>query len=169
MIQRKQTLYLIIVVLLMASTFILPSAQGIISSASANYHDVFKIMPFGVYGNSLESANEPSLFSVTYLGVGICFIIAWAIFVITRFKNRWLQVRLTVFLIIWLVAIETLMFIYGYKLINHLDSLSEVQNGFPMTWGAIMPIISIIFSYLAFRGILQDELLIKSLNSNRMR
>lgn len=169
MIQRKQTIYLISVILLMSLTFIIPSAQGIIESKSHNYYDVFTLMPFSVDGISPETVSEPTLFSTTYLGSLICLIIAWVGFIITRYKNRWLQIRLTVFLIIWLIVTEVMMCFYGYKLVGELDKLSDIQNGFPMTWGALLPIISIFLSLLAFRGILKDELLIKSLNSNRMR
>lgn len=169
MIQRKQTVYLIIVMLLMASTFLIPSAKGVISSNSGDYHNIYQIMPHGVYGTSSESIEEPSLFSTIYMTVSIIFVIFWTGLIISKFKNRWLQIRLTVFLIIWLICIEVLMVVYGYKLIGELDKLSDVQNGFPLSWGALMPIVSIILAYLAFRGILKDELLIKSLNSNRMR
>lgn len=169
MIQRKQTLYLIIVMLLMASTFIIPIAQGVISSNSDDYYNIYKIMPYGVYGTSSESIEEPTLFSTMTLCIAIGFVIAWTTLIISRFKNRWLQIRLTVFLMIWLVCIEVLMVVYGYKLIGELDKLSDMQNSFPMYWGSLMPILSIIFAYLAFKGILKDELLIKSLNSNRMR
>lgn len=169
MIQRKQTIYLIIVIILMALTFVLPSSQGIIESKDHNYYDIFIIMPFSVEGISPEMISEPTLFSTTYLGSLICIIIIWAGFIISRYKNRWLQIRLTVFFIIWLIVVEVLMCFYGYKLITELDKLSDVKNGFPMTWGALLPLISILLSFLAFRGILKDELLIKSLNSNRMR
>lgn len=169
MIQRKQTVYLIIVMLLMASTFIMPIAKGVISATESEYYNIYKIMPYGVYGTSSESIAEPTLFSTIYMCIAIGFVILWAGFIISRFKNRWLQIRLSVFLMIWLVSIEVLMVVYGYRLIGELDKLSDIQNGFPLSWGALMPVLSIILTYLAFRGILKDELLIKSLNSNRMR
>lgn len=170
MIQRKQTLYLIIVLLLMASTFILPSSKGIITSHSEDYYNIYSIMPFEVEASATtDNTISDSLFSTVYLGVIICFTIAWTLLTIFMFKKRWLQIRLTIFLIIWLIGVEALMVAYGYKLTGVLDSYSDIKNNIPISWGAIMPIISIIFSYLAFRGILRDELLIKSLNSNRMR
>ena len=169
MIQRIQTVYLILVVILMGLTFILPSSQGFIESSSANYIDIFKVMPFSVESAALETTEPLSLFTPTTMGVSICFVIGWALLIITRFKNRWLQIRLTVFLMIFLVFVEGFMVYNGYKLTSELDKYSDIKNSFPMWWGSIMPVISFILAYLAFRGILKDEILIKSLNSNRMR
>ncbi len=168
MIQRKQTLLLLIVAILMSLTFVLPSSIGVISSESKNYHNVYEIMPFDVIGTSVDQSDE-ELFSTTYLGVALCLAIALCVFIISRFRNLVLQFRLTVFLMLLLGVIECLMLYYGYKLISVLNLSSDVQNSFPFSWGAIMPVISIIISYLAFRMIVADYLIIKSLNSTRMR
>lgn len=169
MIQRIQTIYLILVVILMGLTFILPSSKGNIESSSENYYDSFDVMPFSVESAVTNNEKMPSLFTPTTMGVAICFVILWTLFIITRYKNRWLQIRLTIFLMIFLVFIESFMVYNGYKLIGELDKFSDVKNSFPMSIGAVLPPLSFILSYLAFRGILKDELLIKSLNSNRMR
>lgn len=163
MIQRKQTLYLIFVILLLAATFFTPFAKGIVASPQQELYEIYKIYPYGVFGTTAED----SLFSTLLLTVTIGISILWSVFIISRYKNRWLQIRLTVFLIILLVCTEGLMVIYGYKLTSALNQISETQNAFPMSYGALLPIAAIFFAYLAFRGILRDELLIKSLN--RMR
>ena len=168
MIQRKQTLLLLIVVILMGLTFLLPSSIGIISSEMKNYHNVYEIMPFDVVGTSIDQSDD-NLFSTTFLGLTITFSIGLTIFIISRFRNLVLQFRLTVALMMLLVVIECQMIYYGYKLISILNLSSDVQNPFPLNWGAAMPVISIIVSYFAFRMIVADYLIIKSLNSNRMR
>lgn len=163
MIQRKQTLYLIIVAILLTATYFLPSAVGVISSADKNFYEIYQVYPFGVYGTT-----EPTtLFSTTYLGVAISLCLLLTIIIITQFKKRWLQIRLSVFLMIFLLGVEAFMVGYGYKLINLLNENSDVINGFPMRIASVFPILAIFFTYLAFRAILKDELLIKSLN--RMR
>lgn len=163
MIQRKQTLYLLLVVLLLATTYFVPSSVGMVSSAEKNFYEIYKVYPFGVYGTT----DSTTLFSTTYLGITISFCLLWTIVIITQFKKRWLQIRLSVFLMIFLLGVEAFMIGYGYKLTAALDLISDVPNGFPMRVASLFPIFSIFFAYLAFRAILKDELLIKSLN--RMR
>ncbi len=79
------------------------------------------------------------------------------------FKKRALQMRIANFSMLLLVG----YFIAGGVFL-YLQMNGEVPcTGFRPTVWAAMPLIALIFSYLAFRGILKDQLLINSLNRIR--
>ena len=77
------------------------------------------------------------------------------------FRRRALQMRICAFCIIqlvgWYVALVALAFILGDGLVGEFR---------PQLWAAI-PAINAILLYLAFRGILRDEMLVRSLDRLR--
>lgn len=77
------------------------------------------------------------------------------------FRRRALQMRLCTFCIIllvgWYLALVAFSFILGDGLVGEYR---------PQLWASI-PFINAILLYLAFRGILHDEMLVKSLDRLR--
>lgn len=77
------------------------------------------------------------------------------------FRRRALQMRLCTFCIIllvgWYVALVAFAYILGDGLVGEFR---------PQLWAAI-PAINAILLYLAFRGILRDEMLVRSLDRLR--
>lgn len=81
------------------------------------------------------------------------------------FKKRALQMRICSFAMLILVG----YYLAGvaFLLLNSYDEGASLMSCFrPTVWGA-MPFVAIILTYLAFRGILKDQLLIKSLDRLR--
>jgi hypothetical protein len=83
------------------------------------------------------------------------------LFTIFLFRRRALQMRMCTFCIILLVGWYAAMVAFAYILGEGL--VGEFR---PQLWASI-PAINAILLYLAFRGILHDELLVKSLDRLR--
>ncbi len=92
----------------------------------------------------------------------VCTVITIGIFL---YKKRALQMRVVNFSMVLLVGyyIAGAAFI---MLFNHNNDLPMFSSFRPTVWVA-MPLISLILCYMAFRGILKDQLLIKSLDRLR--
>jgi hypothetical protein len=82
-------------------------------------------------------------------------------FNIFLFRRRALQMRICSFSIILLVAWYALYAFYIYRQGNGLEA------SFRPGWAAALPFCAIVFLYFAFRGILKDEMLVKSLDRLR--
>jgi len=112
-------------------------------------------------GGNIQHVVMPwaSLFALLAL---IATVLTGAIFM---YKKRALQMRMVSFSMIMLVA----YYIAGVAcimLFNHNNELPLFGGFRPNVWMA-MPLVALILSYLAFRGILKDQLLIKSLDRLR--
>ena len=80
---------------------------------------------------------------------------------ICLFKHRLVQSRLALFCALLLVAWYAVYGLFIWMLGARYDASFQ-----PTTWAAF-PAISCIFSYLAFRLILKDEMLVRSLDRLR--
>ena len=82
----------------------------------------------------------------------------WAIFL---FKHRMFQVRLSVFSSLILVGYYIVfgVFVYVFK--------SRYDADFTLSWTAAFPAVGLILDYLAFRNIMKDELIVRSLDRLR--
>ena len=80
---------------------------------------------------------------------------------ILLFRRRALQMRICNFCIILLVLWYGLYAYFIYSLGNGLEA------SFRPHWTAALPFCSLVLLYLAFRGILKDEMLVKSLERLR--
>ncbi|MDR1339309.1 MAG: DUF4293 domain-containing protein [Prevotellaceae bacterium] len=139
MIQRIQTLYLFIVIVLQAvllSTFIAKYTD------SAGKEIIVKTMDISLLA---------ALSSFTAMIPAISMFL---------YRKRMLQMRFNIYNSILLVALQGFVIYYIIKYMNS-------GTGFVFTIQSVFPAISLILSILAVRGILKDELLIKSLNRIR--
>lgn len=137
MIQRIQTVYLLLVVVAIVA---------------------FIFVPFG--GIEIEGVQgiliikEIVHFLVMSLGIGIIALAA-----IFMFNNRKLQMRIVfINILITLILIGT--FIYG--LIAHVG-----LNKYTFGAGAVFPIFILFFNVLAYNGIKSDDKLVKSMDRLR--
>ncbi len=146
MIQRIQTIYLIIVVILIVQVF---------------------FFPFLIFFNEQESISFDALKisdGEYLLPLSILFgtIILLALISIFLYKKRMLQARITVVNTLLLLGSIGLVAYFGWQMKNSLTDY-HIQYNFT----CIFPIIAIIFNYLALRGIQKDEALVRS--ANRIR
>jgi hypothetical protein len=151
MIQRIQSLYLAASTLLVSLLLFCPLATLTTAEGVA----------FKLRADSLVNA-------ATGEAVGVCwtlFIVAIVMIVVPLatiflFKRRMLQIRLAIFASI-LNALFYGLFFY---------EASQVEGAsIGYGWVLVAPVLAIVCNILAIRKIGQDEMLIRSLNSNRLR
>lgn len=77
------------------------------------------------------------------------------------YKRRMLQARLAVFGGLLLIGYYIVLgaFVYVFK--------SSLSADFTINWTAAFPAVALILEYLAFRGIMKDELIVRSLDRLR--
>lgn len=155
MIQRKQTLFLLVSGLLMLCTLFVALAKVTVPDM------IYTFKPSGVedlYGEIVQ----PSwvLFGVTILIVLLSFI------TIFLYNNRVLQMRLTVFNLILKVGFYILVAVYLMNFKTYVQSVGADWS-FRITPWLVLPIVAIVFDYLAHRGIAIDEKKIRFMNRLR--
>lgn len=154
--QRIQTLYMICVIGLMIASILLPNAQFVDTTNATHYQlDARGLIKIDPQGNPIGTyAVNPA----TYL-FGLILLISTV--VIFKYKKRKQQFRLaTLNLILIVVDILLLVgFIYYAQ--------DKLQAKFTLLYPIIFPVIALIFNYLAMRGIMKDEKLIKSMERLR--
>lgn len=151
MLQRIQSVYLLLVTVLLIISIGMPIGHFIAIDGVTSY--TFK--PLGV--SLAEGAFQSTwgLFGILLLSAII------ALCTIFLFRNRMLQVRMTIFNSILLIGYYVAFFCFMLILKKHLDA--SFQTG----WALCLPLVSIVFNYLAFRAIYRDELMVKA--SDRLR
>ena len=149
MIQRIQTFYLALAAAF--SGFLLKGQIFTLVGMDAESYE-FNIKGLFLKGDITTTVIEGSLplFILTILVIILFFL---AIFL---FKRRKLQIRITI--LATLLSFGSLLLIIYYLIIAAKTLEAEFIFGIRM----VFPAASAIFGYLAFRGILKDELLIKS-------
>lgn len=147
MIQRIQTLYLLLTTILTSLLLALPFAEIIKDGA---------IYLFTSTGITLEGAVKQGTIVVL---IAILLIVALHLFAIFSFKNRILQKKIVLVGMITLLGVFGLIFYYSY--FSFAGARISFQTAF------IFPLISIILDYMAIRGINKDEALIRSIDRIR--
>jgi hypothetical protein len=154
MIQRIQSLYLLLAAALMALTLCLPIAMFTVASG-----EVFTLSAF-----SLSSALQSQ--STLWMGILLSLAAALPLVTIFLFKNRMLQVRLCAVEIVVLLGCIAFMAIYFWLSgANALEDAVVLHRQFG--WAAIMPIVALVFTALAARATFKDEVLVRSLDRIR--
>jgi len=155
MIQRIQTLYLLLVVIVTTVTFFSPFAGLQNAEQAAIYEMSYRgLFEMNVSGNNML-ANTWMLTALMALIPLLAFI------TIILFKKRMLQIRLIIFNIVLMAGFYGLMFIYLWQFGKSLEASLYLEIP------AAFPLVGIILSIMAIRAIGKDEALIKSLNRIR--
>ncbi|MDX2414778.1 MAG: DUF4293 domain-containing protein [Bacteroidales bacterium] len=149
MIQRIQTIYLALVaalsgILLYGNIVNLVGENG--ESYSLSYRGISLM-----HDGAAEIVEKSLPLTILLFALPLLFLIS-----IFLFKNRKLQIRLTVFSTLLQAGALIMILYYVFFTVNKLGAslLFNVKITFPL--------IGVILGYLAFRAILKDELLIKS-------
>jgi hypothetical protein len=155
MIQRIQTLYLLAALVLMVLMLFLPFAE----MAGVNG----AIYRLGSGGLSRLGTGEMDPVSQSIPLLILILILALLLLVtIFLFRNRKLQMRICVYSIILEFGLIGLGYYYFFTAMRDIE-VSETAFHLPV----IIPVLSIILIYLAFRGIRKDEVLIRSIDKIR--
>ena len=139
MIQRIQSVYLLLVTVLLVVAICMPVGQFIGADGVTTH--VFKPLGISMADGGFQSTW--GLFGILLLSALIAFC------TIFLFRNRMLQVRMTIFCV----------FMFVLK--------SDLDASFRLGWALCLPLISIILNYLAFRAIYRDEVMVKA--ADRLR
>ena len=150
MIQRIQTLYLSIVIILMGLMFFYPTIN-VVSNESIDYSLSF--LGF----RSLNDNNALFQFSTTLLSILNVIIPLITILTIPLFRHRIAQIRLSIFNMILMVGYYGLFIWIVFFIIKN-----NIEGTFSYNWPIILPLISIILTYLAVRAIGKDEAMVQS-------
>ena len=144
MIQRIQSVYLLVVTILMVICMCNPVGSII---ASTN-----EISEFGNLCITLPDGTKDyapwALFAILLVVAALSF---GTIFL---FKKRMLQIRLTIFSSVMLIG-------YYLALVAYIFMLAE-ETTFSASWTICLPFVGIILNWLAIRGIGADEALVKA-------
>lgn len=145
MVQRIQSIYLLLAGIL---TSIMLYANLI------TFTEQEREIYMGAFQLTDNQATDPS--SIVPLGGLIAISSLVSFLTVSMYKKRMLQLRMCRYNMILMIGIVALMAFYSYKIISQIDAILSV--GF----GAIMPLVALILTFLAFRAIRKDEILVKS-------
>lgn len=147
MIQRIQTVYLLISAILVGFLFLLPFAEIVKDGA---------LYLFNFKGIILDGTLKENGLAISIL-IGIIMTLHGV--AILTYKNRVRQMRLIVFSILLMLGLFGMFFFFTYY------SFSEAIIRFKIS--IVFPIVAIILDYLAIRAIGKDEALIRSIDRIR--
>jgi hypothetical protein len=157
MIQRIQSVYLFLVVISLGAMFFFPLASFI-----GGDKDQLVLYVYQLISEVPDSSPDvPSWFIFPNLILAAASVII-SLISIFLFKNRKLQMMMVRLVIIFiLILIGVFFFYYAVELENASGTVASYEVG------AYMPLIAFAFLLLAYRGILNDEKLIRS--ADRLR
>ena len=147
MIQRIQTIYLLVVAIIMTIPLYVPIVQLLIPNDASYNFFTYGVVLIGE--NSVLQAHYWALLIMNIFTIGIPLV------------NVFLQLRLCIVEIILLIGAIILMW-------YHINQFADKMNAEILyKFSLILPVICIIFTYLAIRGILKDIKLLKSFDRIR--
>lgn len=138
MIQRKQTLWLLLATAAAVLTFMFPFGKG----NEINNRDAASI-----------DITPGSNFFILILSIAS---VAISVITIFFFKDRKLQMKLA------LLGLVIAIIVFALYILEY----SKLYNNDPYLW-ALFPLSVIVFYFLAYKGIRSDEKLVKSLDKLR--
>ena len=147
MIQRIQTVFILLSSLLVASLFFLKFAD---LSVNGELHS------FNAYG---ISAGDKLVFNGIPILIFIGLIVLLHLIIIFLYKKRIIQIRMLAFTIILLLGLFGMFFYFTYAGFEGAKVAFKIPVAFP--------IIAVILNYLAIRAIGKDEALIRSIDRIR--
>lgn len=157
MIQRIQTVYLLLAALAIGATayFPLADAIGIDDSLILYTYQVISLVPASV-------PDFPNYFMWPMMGI-VGLVLLFSIITIFMFKKRMQQLNILRLVVILMLILIALFFFYYTP---EMERVSGGVIGYQVP-GAYLPIVAFVFFILAYRGIISDERLIRS--SERLR
>lgn len=172
MIQRIQTIYLTLAAIACIVCLCLPIGSFIDASGmvSGTLYNLWISIPSPVEAALATGLSEPVLaqeaadthvFTPWALFVLLVLITAGLLFSIFLYRQRLVQSRLVMLCCILLIGWNVVYGIFVLLLTHRYDA------DFQLTPWAALPAIACILAYLAFRGILKDEMLVRSLDRLR--
>lgn len=150
MIQRIQTVFLLIASGMITAMFFLPLASFLIDD---------KIYFFSY--RAIVSDNNDILFHTYSLAFLLTFILITIVATIFFYKKRKLQMRFCLYNILLNIGFYGLFYFYYHQIVM----IKQLIYSFEIA--SVFPVIIIVLLWLAFRSIRKDEELVKSVDRIR--
>jgi hypothetical protein len=149
MIQRIQSVYLLLATVLMLLLTIMPVSE-LLTHGGEVYHLAYR----GVY---MVSGHKATIYSLTLpLTIGISIASILGLIDIFFYKKRALQMKLSLVTILFMAIVAMLEIYYTFSFKTTLDANIALKVA------ALFPFISIILVLLAYVGIKKDDELVRS-------
>lgn len=156
MLQRIQSLFLLVVVITSTLMFFVPLASFI---SDLIYLKLYAYELVNLTPDSDVQFGFTTILPLTVINAGVILLTVVAIF---KYKNRVTQIKLVRFtLLLSMLLIVGIFVLYP----NIINKSTEAMSDFEI--GAYIPIINLLFLFLANRYILKDEKLIRSVDRLR--
>ena len=153
MIQRIQTLYLLIAALLMGLMTWLPTARFEVGG------EAFRLTAFGIESVACSAAAVAETSLWVRIWVILAGFLAWV--AISLYKRRRAQMRLC------MVEIGVLLALQVYVVLRLVQVGEQAAHQMQYLLPALFPVIAAILTYLAYRTIRRDEALVRSIDRVR--
>ncbi len=150
MIQRIQSLYLFLIAAL-SGFLVNGSVLNFVSKTGTEIKVTFIEVIKSTGGQGIEVIEKLLPFGILILSIPVISLIT-----IFLYKNRKIQLRLTLVLIILTATLLVAYFHISLSVIGKFEA--QFVPGFKM----VLPVLMLIFSILAYRGIRKDDQLVKS-------
>ena len=149
MIQRIQTIYLLIAAVMMAIFLFVPFAQFFTPDALYRF-DAMGIQTIGDPATALSTSTWGAFILIALTAI-ISFI---AIFM---YNNRPLQMKMCIINVFFLITVYIVIFLYILTVKDDLQAESIVYSPY-----LIFPLVALMLDSIAFKAILKDEKLIRA-------
>ncbi|KPK79137.1 MAG: hypothetical protein AMS27_18305 [Bacteroides sp. SM23_62_1] len=153
MIQRIQTLYLLFALILTVLLFFSPIIEILTDN---NQLLVFKSS--GLY----EAESDEIIIKTVPVTILLAVVVFLYFIAILLYKRRVLQARICMLTILLLAGLAGLLIYYLTFVFRKIDT-----TGSSFQLAALYPVICIILTYLAYRGIRKDEQIVRSIEKIR--
>lgn len=154
MIQRIQSLYLLVTAALMAMMLIFPLGRFLIEDQEAVLR---------AFGYILDTGDKIS--GTVYMGVLIVAAMVISFVNIFLYKNRILQIRLCFVNVVLLLGAQIFVIYYIYHASASASAISDGMSNYSVV--DIFPLVGLVLTWLANKGIIKDETLVRSLDRIR--
>ena len=154
MIQRIQSLYLLIAAVFVGVLFFVPVAE-----LSGKEGKLFLVYLSGVVSEG--TANGAAMAKTWPLLIIACLVLIFLVTTIFRYGKRVHQIKLCYLAIADLILLAGLIYFYVWKSQNDLGGIFSLKIYFTF------PFMAAVFVYLAIKGIAKDEKLVKSIDRIR--
>lgn len=156
MIQRIQTLFLLLALACLTVFFFFPFGNVIIQDQKG-----ISDVALGLYGADFSTDNGMQNFSTLPLLIIISLSVATTVLTIFLYKRRILQIRLCVFNAIISLGCSGLALFFLYQ------ASEKFGIDFSTNVLIVLPVVAAIFMFLALRSIAKDEALVRSIDRLR--
>lgn len=153
MIQRIQTLFLLVALVLLSTLLFMPTAEMIVNNSSVY---LLKFNGFVHVGDNVDGII--ALWPYTIL---VCFNALGLFLAIFLYRKRVWQMRLSMLVALLLLGQVGLSYFYIHSFVADYQAIVAYKMA------AIFPLVCAVLAYLAFRQIRKDELLVRSINRIR--